>query len=176
MNTCDYLPDDIESKVDELTNHIKVRDEYAEAIAKAERKAKVALKTSRCAAQEKTGIFNTEAVCHLQQACIDMSNALISLTESQKKAFENQKKLVAIINYLFSISIHNMASYRKVINDLSGKITMLSDSPEDERVKNELKEIIQQLKSHEDILKKLESHDHKLKELEERINQSYNRL
>ena len=69
-----------------------------------------------------------------------------------------------------------MASYRKVINDLSGKITMLSDSPEDERVKNELKEIIQQLKSHEDILKKLESHDHKLKELEERINQSYNRL
>ena len=41
----------------------------------------------------------------------------------------------------------------------------------EEVVKNELKEIIQQLKSHEDILKKLESHDHKLKELEERINQ-----
>ncbi len=174
MTTNEYTPDDIESKVHELTNIIKVKDEYAEAIVKAERKAKLALKTSCGAAQEKTGLFNTEAVNHLQQACIDMSNALISLTESQKKAFENQKKLVAVINYLFSISIHNMASYRKVINDLSGQIAMLSDSPEDERIKNELKEIIQQLKSHEDILKKLENHDNKLKELEERMKQLFN--
>lgn len=67
-----------------------------------------------------------------------------------------------------------MASYRKVINDLSGQIAMLSDSPEDERIKNELKEIIQQLKSHEDILKKLENHDNKLKELEERMKQLFN--
>lgn len=174
MTIKEYVPDDIESKVNELANYIKDKDEYAEAIVKAERKAKVALRTSQDASREKTGFFSTDAVRHLQQACIDMSKALISLTESQKKAFENQKKLVTIVNYLFSISIHNMASYRKVINDLSGKITMLSDSPEDERVKKELKEIIQQLKSHEDILKKLEIHDNKLKELEERINQLLN--
>ena len=92
MNACDYLPDDIESKVDELTNHIKVRDEYAEAIAKAERRAKVALKTSRGAAQEKNrhlqyrGGVSSPASLHRHEQCLDKPDRISeeSIRESEE--------------------------------------------------------------------------------------------
>ena len=99
-----------------------------------------------------------------------MSNALISQSESQKKAFENQKKMAEVIRYLFTISINNMASYRKVISDLNGKISELSNSPEDEKLKIELLSIINQFRSHEDILLHIEKQDKKINDLENRIN------
>ena len=161
---------EIVSKVEELTTYAKVKSEYFVAIEKAERKARRALKTANEAASEETGFLNTNAVRHLQLACIEMSNALISQSESQKKAFENQKKMTEVIRYLFTISINNMASYRKVLDDLNGKISKLSDSPEDEKLKQELLSIIYQFKSHEDILLHIEKQDKKINDLEDRIN------
>ena len=160
---------EIISKIDELTTCAKAKSEYLVAIENAEKKAKRALKTANDAAREETGLLNTNAVRHLQLACIDMSNALISQSESQKKAFENQKKMASVIRYLFTISINNMASYRKVISDLNGKINELSNSPEDEKLKQELLSIIYQFKSHEDILLHIEKQDKRLKDLEDRI-------
>lgn len=161
---------EIVSKVEELTTYAKDKGDYLMAIEKAEIKAKRALKTAKEAAREETGWLNTSAVQHLQLACIDMSNALISQSESQKKAFENQKKMAGVIRYLFTISINNMASYRKVLDDLNGKISKLSDSPEDEKLKQELLSIIYQFKSHEDILLHIEKQDKKINDLEDRIN------
>ena len=161
---------EILSKVEELTTYAKAKGEYLLAIEQAEKKAKRALKTAKGAAREETGWLNTNAVQHLQLACIDMSNALISQSESQKKAFENQKKMAGVIRYLFTISINNMASYRKVISDLNGKISQLSNSPEDEKVKKELLSIINQFRSHEDILLHIEKQDKKINDLETRIN------
>ena len=160
----------IVSKIEELTSCAKIKSEYFVAIEKAEKKARRALKTANEAANEETGILNTNAVRHLQLASIEMSKALISQSESQKKAFENQKKMASVIRYLFTISINNMASYRKVINDLNGKISELSDSPEDEKLKQELLSIIYQFKSHEDILLHIEKQDKKINDLEDRIN------
>ena len=160
---------EILSKVEELTTYAKAKGEYLLAIEQAEKKAKRALKTAKEAAREETGWLNTNAVRHLQLACIDMSNALISQSESQKKAFENQKKMASVIRYLFTISINNMVSYRKVISDLDGKINELSNSPEDEKLKQELLSIIYQFKSHEDILLHIEEQDKRLKDLEDRI-------
>ena len=160
----------IVSKIEELTSCAKVKSEYFVAIEKAEKKARRALKTANEAASEETGFLNTNAVRHLQLACIEMSNALISQSESQKKAFENQKKMAGVIRYLFTISINNMASYRKVISDLNGKISELSNSPEDEKLKKELLSIINQFRSHEDILLHIEKQDKKINDLESRIN------
>ena len=166
---------EIVSKIEELTIYAKAKGEYLEAIEKAERKAKRALKTAHEAAREETGWLNTNVVQHLQLACIDISNALISQSESQKKAFENQIKIAGIIRYLFTISLNNMASYRKVISDLNNKINELSDSPQDEKLKQELLLIISQFKSHEDILLHIEKQDKRLSYLENKIQQIENK-
>ena len=165
---------EILSKVEELTTYAKAKSEYLLAIEKAEKKAKRALKTANEAAREETGWLNTSAVQHLQLACIDMSNALISQSESQKKAFDNQKKMADVIRYLFIVSINNMASYRKVISDLNGKISELSDSPEDERLKQELLSIINQFRSHEDILIHIAEQDKRISDLESRLQKIEN--
>ena len=67
-----------------------------------------------------------------------------------------------------------MASYRKVISDLNGKISELSDSPEDERLKQELLSIINQFRSHEDILIHIEEQDKRISDLESRLQKIEN--
>ena len=52
---------------------------------------------------------------------------------------------------------------------MNGKINELSNSPEDEKLKQELLSIIYEFKSYEDILLHIEKQDKRLKDLEDRI-------
>ena len=171
MNETDILGPEINLKINELTGYVKEKGKLADAIKKAESKANRALKTATDAAKENTKIWNVDStIKHLQQSSLDLAKAIIGQSDAQKKAFENQKKISEIVRFLFSISIHDLASHRKVVNDLKNHINQLTETPDDQIVKEELMRVIEQFNSQKSIIQRLDDQANRIKELEKRIS------
>ncbi len=163
----------IESKMLELTEYVKNRDQYVSALAKAEKKAIMAMKTANQAANEDSGFFNMKNVLqHLQETCLDLGHAVIEQSEAQKKAFENQKKIADVIHFLFSLCVNNMASYNRVVSNLKNNLNALSSSPEDKALRNEFLSILDQLKMQEPLLLRIEKLEQQVREINEMISNS----
>lgn len=170
MNETDNLIPDINLKISELTGYVKEKGKYISAIKSAETKANRALKSATDAAKENTKIWNVDStIKHLQQSSLDLAKAIIGQSEAQKKAFENQRKISEIVRFLFSISIHDLASHKKVVNDLKNRMNQLSEDPDDKLVKEELMRVIEQFNSQKSIIQRLDDQATRIKELEKRL-------
>ena len=175
MDNNEILTPEINKKINELTEYVKEKNKYISAIEKAERQAKVALRTATNAAKENTRIWNVDStIKHLQQSSLDLAKAILGQSEAQKKAFENQIKISEIVRFLFSISIHNLASHKQVVNDLTNHINKLSDDPDDQFVKEELMRVIEQFNSQKSIIQRLDDQANRIQKLEERIEKTEN--
>ena len=170
MNEKEILTPDINIKINELTGYVKEKGKYLSAIKKAESKANIALRTATNAAKENTKIWNVDTtIKHLQQSSLDLAKAIIGQSEAQKNAFENQRKISEIVRFLFSISVHDLASHKKVVNDLKNHINKLSEDPDDQLVKEELMRVIEQFNSQKSVIQRLDDQANRIKELEKRI-------
>jgi cell fate (sporulation/competence/biofilm development) regulator YlbF (YheA/YmcA/DUF963 family) len=99
MDNNEILTPEINKKINELTEYVKEKNKYISAIEKAERQAKVALRTATNAAKENTRIWNVDStIKHLQQSSLDLAKAILGQSEAQKKAFEDTK--TAVLNIL----------------------------------------------------------------------------
>lgn len=170
MNETENLMPDINLKISELTGYVKEKGKYLSTIKKAEIKANRALKSATDAAKENTRFWNVDTtIKHLQQSSLDLAKAIMGQSEAQKNAFENQRKISEVVRFLFSISIHDLASHRKVVNDLKNHINQLSETPDDQVVKEELMRVIEQFNSQKSIIQRLDDQANRIKELERRI-------
>lgn len=105
-----------------------------------------------------------EAIELLQDASKYSSEALISLAEAQKKSFEYQTKLTEITKFLFGLGVSSLAMNRCVVRELELKLKGASDEDISDLAKQELRNVIYQLKAQEDIMKKQEDLTGKVKE------------
>lgn len=105
-----------------------------------------------------------EAIELLQDASKYSSEALISLAEAQKKSFEYQTKLTEIAKYLFGLGVSNIAMNRCVVRELELKLKGASDEEISDLAKQELRNVILQLKAQEDMMQKQEFLTGKVKE------------
>jgi hypothetical protein len=158
------LPLVIQSKVNMLNN---LNKKVSEAIADAE----TARRSARTAYRKSAGFFHRRATIEaLQLAGLDLARAVVAEAEAQKISFEFQTKIAVISKYLFWLGVSNITSNRIVVRELELKLKDASDEELTELSRQELTNVVRQLKEQEDFLVKqanlfkiTEDHDKKLK-------------
>ena len=138
------------------------------------RKAEEAKHSADKAYSKSTGCFkNGKAIEALQQATVDLAESQVSASEAQKVSFEYQEKLGKISQYLFGLGVMSLASNRSVVRQLQMKLNGASKEELSDLARQEIGNVIKQLKAQEDIMskqsflaEKLKQHEQNLKAIE----------
>ena len=100
----------------------------------------------------------------MQSAAISQANALSDSVDANKQLFENQKKMSDALRYLFGLGVANMAANRTVVQELELKLQNASKEELSELARQEITNVILQLRAQEDMQYKLENHNRILRE------------
>lgn len=107
-------------------------------------------------AQVKIGLFDyskKDAIEFLQSASEGIAEGLIVAVEAQKKSFDYQTELAGSIKFLFGLGISNIAMNRSIVRELELKLKNASEEEISELARQEIKNVILQLKAQEDTMK-----------------------
>lgn len=142
------LPDIITGQVREIQSlEISIKN----AVAKAEEAKALAAS----AKERSAGLFQKkEAIELLQSATISLAEAESATVEAQRISFECQKKIGEITKYLFALGCTNMAANRSVVRELKLILEGASVTQLDELARQEVLNVVRQLKAQEDIINK----------------------
>lgn len=146
--------------------HISEVDrKISNAVSRAEEAKKIADEASqKNAGWSFFGSDKKEAIEALQSAAISQANALSDSVDANKELFNNQKKMSEAIRYLFGLGVANMAANRTVVRELELKLKNASQEELSELARQEITNVILQLRAQEDMQYKLENHDRILRE------------
>jgi hypothetical protein len=97
-----------------------------------------------------------DAIIALQKSGIDLSEAVCSNTEALDKAFQALTKLSNATKYLFALGVSSLALNRRVVRELELKLRGASADQLKDKAREEVLNVIRQLKAQEDILIKQE--------------------
>lgn len=186
------FPNDIELKADDLP--FVISQSFSE-IEQSETKIKGSIiaaeraKDAAKAAKEKsagwsfTGSKKKEAIEALQDASCEISKAQESLTDAMKQFFQGQKKMAESIKKLYGLGLINMAANRTVVRELELKLKNASVEELSESARQEILNLIQQLKAQEDLYNRMERHKEAIETLrtemdsfKEECNKALNRI
>ena len=110
------------------------------------------------------GSDKKEAIEALQSATVSQANALSDSVDANKELFNNQKKMSEALRYLFGLGVANMAANRTVVRELELKLKNASQEELSELARQEITNVILQLRAQEDMQYKLENHDRILRD------------
>lgn len=169
--------DNVENKnekdVTELVNNCFLRIEDIEKkIANSELSAKSAKESADKAMSVERHFFqNTTAkiVDQLQPAVKDLANAIEVSAETQKLLFEHQTILAECCRSLFGMGVSNITMIRCTINTIKMKLEKASDEEISEMAKQELLNVVRQLKMQEDLFSKQEKIGTKVKGMDDKL-------
>ena len=152
-----------------IGNTFKHISEVDRKISNAVSRAEEAKKLADEASQKNAGwsFFGSdkkEAIEALQSATVLQANALSDSVDANKELFNNQKKMSEALRYLFGLGVANMAANRTVVRELELKLKNASQEELSELARQEITNIILQLRAQEDMQYKLENHDRILRE------------
>lgn len=152
-----------------IGNTFKHISEVDRKISNAVSRAEEAKKLADEASQKNAGwsFFGSdkkEAIEALQSAAISQANALSDSVDANKELFNNQKKMSEALRYLFGLGVANMAANRTVVRELELKLKNASQEELSELARQEITNVILQLRTQEDMQYKLENHDRILRE------------
>ncbi len=152
-----------------IGNTFKHISEVDRKISNAVSRAEEAKKLADEASQKNAGwsFFGSdkkEAIEALQSATVSQANALSDSVDANKELFNNQKKMSKALFYLFGLGVANMAANRTVVRELELKLKNASQEELSELARQEITNVILQLRAQEDMQYKLENHDRILRE------------
>ena len=152
-----------------IGNTFKHISEVDRKISNAVSRAEEAKKLADEASQKNAGwsFFGSdkkEAIEALQSAAISQANALSDSVDANKELFNNQKKMSEALRYLFGLGVANIAASRTVVRELELKLKNASQEELSELARQEITNVILQLRAQEDMQYKLENHDRILRE------------
>ena len=152
-----------------IGNTFKHISEVDRKISNAVSRADEAKKLADEASQKNAGwsLFGSdkkEAIEALQSAAISQANALSDSVDANKELFNNQKKMSEALRYLFGLGVANMAANRTVVRELELKLKNASQEELSELARQEITNVILQLRAQEDMQYKLENHNRILRE------------
>ena len=167
-------PEDLPTVITQTVNNLTAIDTK---IQQSEEKAIIAADTAKIAKSKSAGwsLFGTDkekAIKALQNAVSDQANALKDSVEASKELFDNQKKMIQSINYLFGLGVSNMAANRTVVRELTLKLQNASKEELSELARKEIEAVIMQLRAQEDMWNRMEKHDSILREHKADIDQT----
>lgn len=102
------------------------------------------------------GSKKKEAIEALQKSSTNICEAQDAMTEAMTQFFEGQKKLSEAIKYLFGLGVVNMAANRTVVRELEKKLRDASKDELSDLARQEMLNVIQQLKAQEDLYNRIE--------------------
>ena len=150
---------------DTYKNITEVDRKISNAVSKAEEaKALADIASKKEAGWSFFGGDKKEAIEALQSAAISQANALSDSVDANKQLFENQKKMSDALRYLFGLGVANMAANRTVVRELELKLQNASKEELSELARQEITNVILQLRAQEDMQYKLEKHNRILRE------------
>ena len=152
-----------------IGNTFKHISEVDRKISNAVSRAEEAKKLADEASQKNAGwsFFGSdkkEAIEALQSATVSQANALSDSVDANKELFNNQKKMSEALRYLFGLGVAYMAANRTVVRELELKLKNASQEELSELARQEITNVILQLRAQEDMQYKLENHDRILRE------------
>ena len=141
----------------------------------AKSKAEAAKRDAAEASTKKAGLSflgknNKEAIVALQKTSESQSEALSQIVEAIKELFEEQEKMANAMRYLFALGAMNIAANRMVVRELELKLKNASKERLSDAARQELRNVILQLRAQEDIQNKLNRHGELLKECNEQLS------
>lgn len=123
-------------------------------------------------AQVDIGLFKyskKEAINLLQSASEGLAEGLTTAAEAHKVSFEYQTKLTEITKFLFGLGVSNLAMNRSVVRELELKLKGASEEEISDLARQELKNVIIQLKAQEDMMNKQAKLTDKIKKHQEQL-------
>lgn len=131
-------------------------------------------------AEVKVGFFDhskKEAIALLQTASKGLAEGLFIAAEAQNVSFEYQTKLTEITKVLFGIGLSNLAMNRSIVRELELKLKGASEEEISDLAKQELRNVIMQLKNQEDMMQKhsklvnkMKEHQYQFERIEEQLD------
>lgn len=160
-----------ESDVPEIIgSQFTIMQEYKENLDIAKKKALDAQVQALGSKEKKTGVFkNKTAIESLQETTLSLADAQIIAAEAQEKSFEYQKKLAEITKYLFGLGVSNIAANRIVVKELEMRLKNASEDEIDSLAREEIKNLVRELKMQEDIMQKQSLLNERIRELDEKM-------
>lgn len=170
-NIIEISPDDVPDIVATQFEQIRVLSEKIELTMAVAEKAKKSVET----AQSKSARFGKkkEAIESIQKTMGDMAEAQVTAAESQKVSFEYQQELASAIKYLFALGCSSIAANRSVVQQLELKLKGASEKKLSELAKQEILNVVRELKSREDLMKKYNKLSSKVKEHDQRLDEQF---
>ena len=161
---------DQESLPNLISNQVDQIEELGSKVKFAMSAAKSA-KQSALEASGKSAGFGKKKVAieELQSAQLDIAKAIESSAEAQNTSFEFQRKLVEISKSLFALGANNIANNRMIVRELEKRLQGASEEEISELAKQELMQVLAQLKAQEDIINKLENNNSNILQLRESL-------
>lgn len=156
----EVIPSIISSKFDELS-------ELKKKVKESREKADQARNSAERASEKSAGLFQKkEAIESLQEATCDLAESQAAMVEAQETTFKYQEKIAKIMQFLFALGISNIAAHRVVIRELELRLKGASEEEIDDLTRNEIVNVVKQLKKQEDIMRKQEELSKRVKKLE----------
>jgi len=161
-----------ESDVPEIIgSQFSIMQEYKENLDIAKKKALDAQVQALGSKEKKTGVFkNKTAIESLQETTLSLADAQLIAAEAQEKSFEYQKKLAEITKYLFGLGVSNIAANRIVVKELEMRLKNASEDEIDSLAREEIKNLVRELKMQEDVMQKQSLLNERIRELDEKMN------
>ena len=156
-----------ESDVPEIIgSQFSIMQEYKENLDIAKKKALDAQVQALGSKEKKTGVFkNKTAIESLQETTLSLADAQLIAAEAQEKSFEYQKKLAEITKYLFGLGVSNI-----VVKELEMRLKNASEDEIDSLAREEIKNLVRELKMQEDVMQKQSLLNERIHELDEKMN------
>lgn len=101
------------------------------------------------------GHAKRDAIAALQESNLGFAEALSDMVDANKQIFDNQQKLAQGMNFLFVLGVSNMAANRTVVQQLEMKLRQASREELSELARQEIANVIQQLRAQEDMYNKI---------------------
>lgn len=132
--------------------------------------AQTAQNSAKEAKMKSLGILQKkEAIASIQSATVDIAEAQISQAQAQKISFEYQQKLGEITRYLFDLGVSNIVNNRTVVEEIKKKMEKASEEEMDEIEKQELGNLLKQLKTQEDFMINQQKISYQVKDHNEKL-------
>ena len=144
----DQVPDLIHGKFEKV-------EELKKNVEKAIKKAKLAKESAEVAKEHSAGLFQKKgAIEALQTVTHDLAEAQILSAQAQELSFEYHQKIAELTKYLFKLGVSGIAVNRSVVRTLELKMNGASQEKLDEFARQEIAEVVRQLKEQEDLMRK----------------------
>ena len=150
-----------------INDNITKLSELGKKIQKTKEEAEKATQAAEIAKNTLTNVFHRkEAIENIQNSEIALAEAVVAQSEAQSLFFEQQKSMAEISKYLFGLGVANITSGRIVVRQLELKMKHASEEELSDLARQEMLNVIKQLKAQEDIQNKINTINEKLKRYE----------